>query len=243
MKEDLNNVILNNWEGIRVRTDIDEKMEEIVLAIKYEDHGDDFLLIKTKEKTYEYGWWLNREKHFYPKYDELYNGKYDWTKLFIRRPELFHRFDYNCNFSIDINHEFGIFDGYQYNKGYYDDGPMLAQSKFDKIIRYMKSEVENRGIIYHAEYQKDKLMRYLEKEEILTEENIEKIESVKWNNRIDGADGIAGKMSYDSESIIGDWISFIYYKGKKINVKKVRMKRWHDNWGTSMFRLSLNQFE
>ena len=113
MKKDLSNVILNNWGGISVKADIDEKMEDIVLAIKYEDHGDDFLLIKTKDGTYEYGWWLNRERDFYPKYDELYDGIYDWTKLFIRRPYLFYRFDYECKLSNEIFLNFNNkFEGY-----------------------------------------------------------------------------------------------------------------------------------
>ena len=39
----LSKIILRNWGGINVTADIDEKLKDIKVAVKYSDHGDDFL--------------------------------------------------------------------------------------------------------------------------------------------------------------------------------------------------------
>ena len=77
----------------------------------------------------------------------------------------------------------------------------------------------------------------------MTEENIVKLENVKWDSKINGSDGIAGKRLYKCDNLRGDSIKFIYYKGKERDLSKVRMKWDSDDWGTEVFSLSLNQFK
>lgn len=243
MKNTLENLILGNWGGIRLNANIDEELEDIILAIQYNDHGDDFLLIRTKDNTYEYGWWLNRPG--YPEYDEIYNGKYDWQRSFIKRPELFYKFDNRCEFSNENCFKFNkLFeDSYNYIEGYRQHTVENAQRNFDKYIEYLTEYVEPAGIIYHHDDYREKLERYLKKHDIFTEENIDKMNEVKWNNRINGADGIAGKTLYEWDSLHGDGIEFIYYKGKKLDLRKIKMKNSYDSWGFETFRLSLKQFK
>jgi hypothetical protein len=245
----LSKIILRNWGGIRLNANIDEELEDIDLAILYNDHGDDFLLIRTKDNTYyEYGWWLNRERHFYPKYDDLYNGTCDWKRWFVRRPELLHKIDNNSEFSNRIHREFYrcFEESYNYIKGYKQHSTEDAQRRFNRFIEFMHREVESAGITYDKEEYdyKQKLKFYLEKHDIMTEENIAKLENVKWDSRVNGADGTSGKRSYKGKALLcGDSIEFIYHKGKKLNLNKVRMKWRTDSWGTDTFELSLKQFK
>lgn len=57
-----------------VRANVEEDADDIVLAVCYEDHGDDFLYIRTKDgKEFKYGWYINRP--------------FGDSKGFVRRPE------------------------------------------------------------------------------------------------------------------------------------------------------------
>lgn len=241
MEHMFNEIILGNWGGIRLNANINEELKDVILAIQYNDHGDDFLLIRTKENTYEYGWWLNRKNE--PEYDDLYNGKYYWKNRFVRRPELFHKVDDKCRLSNEIYRKFNddFEKDYFWNKNLNDNADM-AQCKFDRFIRYME-QIEHRGVIYHADDYKQKLMRYLEQHNISSKENIDKLEKAKWNNQVNGSDGIAGKRSYNGDRLYGDSIEFIYYKGKKRDLSKVKIKWDRDDWCTEVFSLSLNQFK
>ena len=241
MENMLNEIILGNWGGIRLNAKIDEELKDIILAIQYNDHGDDFLLIRTKKNTYEYGWWLNRKHE--PEYDDLYNGKCDWEGRFVRRPELFHKFDYRCRLSNEIYRKF--YDNFE--KDYFrnknlNNNADMAQRKFDRFIRYME-QIEHRGVIYHADDYKQELMIYLVQHNISTKENIAKLDKVKWNSRINGSDGIAGKRLYECDRLYGDSIKFIYYKGKEMDVSKVKKKFDTDEWGAETFSLSFKQFK
>lgn len=81
----LNEIVLENWGGIRLNAKIDEDLKDVKLMIKYSDHGDEFLIVKTENEIYEYGWWLNRKRE--PEYDTVINSRYDYG--FVRKPELF----------------------------------------------------------------------------------------------------------------------------------------------------------
>lgn len=240
MKNTLDNLILGNWGGIRLKAEIDEKLEDIDLVIKYNDHGDDFLVVRSNGKYYEYGWWLNRNDQ--PEYDEVINSQKDCG--FVRKPKLFHKFDNRCEFSNECCWEFNrcFEDSYNYIKGYKQHSTKDAQRRFDRFIEYMHRVVEPADVVYYKDDYKNNLKRYLEKHDILTEENIEKMENVKWNNQIDGADGIAGKREIVSY-ISGDKIEFIFYKGKPLHWKKTKRKYSRDYFGFSTFSMSLDQFK
>lgn len=240
MKHTIENLILGNWGGIRLRAEIEEKLEDIDLVIKYNDHGDDFLVIRSNGKYYEYGYWLNR--NFQPEYDEVINSQRDYG--FIRKPKLFHKFDKNCEFSNKIYWECNLCfeDSYRYIKEARRHSTENAQRRFNRFIEFMHREVESAGIVYDKnDYIRD-LKYYLEKHDILTEENITKLENVKWDNRIEGADGIAGKKEID-EYISGDKIDFIFYNGKPLHWRKTKRKYYRDRFGFSTFRMPLDQFK
>lgn len=240
MENTLNNLILGNWGGIRLKAEIDEKLEDIDLVIKYNDHGDEFLVVRSNGNYYEYGWWLNRK--FQPEYDEVINSQGNCG--FVRKPKLFHKFDNRCEFSNEIYWEFNrcFEDSYKYIKGYKQHSTEDAQRRFDRFIEYMHREVESADIVYDNNDYKEKLVRYLEKHDISIEENIDKIEQVKWDNRINGADGIAGKKECDSY-IYGDKIEFIFYKGKPLSWRKTKRRYRTDDFGFSTFSMSLDQFK
>lgn len=64
------NLVLYNWGDVGVKANIDEQDDEIIAAILYDDHGDEFLSIKTSDGYFEYGYYLNRP----------------WQPDFIREP-------------------------------------------------------------------------------------------------------------------------------------------------------------
>ena len=244
MNVNLNEIILGNYGGVRVDAKVDEKMEDVKLIIEYDDHGDEFLIVKTKDNNiYEYGWYLNRICTM--DYDDVINSESDCG--FIRKPKLFYKDDKHCEFSNKIYWEFDrrFENSFKYVKGYKQHSMEDAQYRFDKFIEYMHREVEPVGIIYDLSrygYEQD-LKHYLDKHDILTEENIVKIENVKWSSKINGIDGFAGKKSLSiDDRIYGDDIQYIYYNGKFRDIEKVKKKHSYDDWGFKRFDLSLKQF-
>ena len=81
IKEIIDNVkVLYGWDGANVLPEIEENPEDISVVVKYCDHGDEFLVIKTREgKTYEYGCYENRP--------------YGSLETFVRKPHLYKQFD------------------------------------------------------------------------------------------------------------------------------------------------------
>ena len=37
-------ITIYNWDGIKLKADVDEAPEDIIAAVLYSDHGDDFLV-------------------------------------------------------------------------------------------------------------------------------------------------------------------------------------------------------
>lgn len=79
---------LENYRGMTFNAITDEELKDICLAIKYEDHGDEFLYIRTYSgEQYEYGYWFGR-RDCWEDFDPARNeGESD--SVFIRRPILF----------------------------------------------------------------------------------------------------------------------------------------------------------
>lgn len=240
----LSETILGNWVDVTLKANIDEKIDDVKLAIKYSDHGDEFLLVRTNDgKTYEYGWWLNRPMA--PNYDEL--DRPYWSNFFIRKPKLFYAYDERSSLSNEIsfyvNRKFKNDYGFMRPKR---DTEIYAQVKFDEYIKFM-NDIYSRGITYHKEGDKKFIEQYLKDNGILTEENLDKLHSVKFTTSVNGIDGIAGKTVWDDywcdDRLHGDIIEFIFYKGKLRDISKIRMKYHYDEWGAEMFDLSLRQFK
>lgn len=231
-------IILGNWGGIRVNASIDERLEDIVRMIKYTDHGDDFLIVKTRDEIYKYGWFLNRR--FEPDYDDLDRTMYN--NWFIRKPKLFYAFDKNSVLSNEIYWKMTCFYDRMTNRVTKEYSSGYAQLVFDDFIKYME-DVSKRGITYNKRHgEKHEVERYLEANGISTEENLEKLNAVKWNSRIDGADGIAGKRR-SSSFVDGDSIEFIWHRGEFIDISKAEIEYGEDNWCVETFSMDLDQFK
>ena len=245
MKNTLENLILGNWGGITLKAEIEEKMEDIDLAIKYNDHGDQFLVVRSNGEYYEYGYYLNG-RWYYDYNTVINNSKNDYG--FIRKPKLFCAVDEYSSLANEIyfyvEREFyntGMFINKtikkEYSKGY-------AQLVFDDFIEYMDT-VHKKKIIYDiGKYNyRQKVEKYLECNEILTQENIVKLDAVKWDSKVNGIDGITGKRKC-GDYIIWDKIEFIYHKGKPVHWRKTKRRYTDDDeWGFRQFTMSLKQFK
>ena len=239
----LQETILRDWGGFNVIADIDEKLEDIRVAVKYDDHGDEFLFIKTKDdKAYEYGWYINRRDVFCPDYDELIKSPNDYG--FIRKPKLTYAYDKRCLLSNRIYHY--VMDAFDNGHGFCVpriDTPTYAQTKFDYYVRFM-DDVYKKGVTYHNEKDKSFIERYLKDNNILTEENINKLNSVRFSSSENGIDGSAGKRKpYVDKVLRGDNIEFVWYNGEFLDLKKVKFKSYYDREYFERFDLYLNQFK
>lgn len=236
----LSKTILRDWGGINVIANIDEGLEDVKVAVKYSDHGDDFLFVKTKDgKAYEYGWYVGRRDVFCPDYDELITSQNDWG--FIRKPELYFAYDKRSRLSNEICfYVMRRFEDVNYRTKI--DKSQYAQVKFNEYVDFMK-EVYSRGITYHKEQDKRKIERYLKENGISTQENLEILHSVKFTSGKNGIDGTAGKRkAYRTNKVVGDHIGFIWYDGEILSLKDVKIKSYYDREYFERFDLSLNQF-
>ena len=251
MSNILSETILRDWGGVNVIANIDEKLEDIEIAVKYSDHGDDFLFVKTKDgKAYEYGWYIGRRDNvFCPDYDELIKSPNDYN--FIRKPKLFCAYDKRRVLSNEIfwyveRHFVEDRTGFwSYRCPYEYDDAYIAQRKLDNYIEFMR-EVYGRKVTYHKEDDKRKVEYYLEKTGILTQENLDKLNSVKFSSGENGIDGSAGKKKrYVDKVLEGDRVEFVWCNGefRKPSSKQRQIRYYRDREYAERFKLYLNQFK
>ena len=238
----LSKTILRDWGGINVVADIDEKIEDIRVAVKYSDHGDDFLFIKTKDgKAYEYGWYIGRRDVFCPDYNELIKSPNNWG--FIRKPRLICTFDDKCVLGNEIY--WYIADRF-YNRmtmRTIKDDPRTAQFKFNDYVRFMENIYEQR-VTYHKENDEKTIRKYLTVNEILTQENLNKLHSVRFSSGENGIDGSAGKRErYVDKILEGDKIEFVWYNGEILKPNDKQVKYYYDHEYFERFRLYINKFK
>ena len=237
----LSKTILRNWEGINVVADIDERLEDIKVAVKYSDHGDEFLFVKMKDgNTYEYGWYIGRRDMLCPDYDDLIKSPDDWG--FIRKPKLSCAYDKRCKLGNKIY--WFVADRF------YDrmamrtikDDPRTAQWKFDEYVRFMEKIYEQR-ITYHKENDEKIIRDYLTVNEILTQENLDKLNSVRFSSGENGIDGSAGKKKrYAGNVLEGDRVEFVWYNGEFLIWSSKLVVHHYDREYFERFQLYLNQF-
>ena len=249
-------VILDNFGGIKLKANVDEKQEEIIAAILYNDHGDDFLIVKATDHTSQYGYWLNRKGHA-DYNDVIKNPNHYERECFERLPELTGPPDEGwSSIKNDIYKtiELHMFEE-KYNGWGYDKILRTGLSKYhaefnlEWIYNDIKRAFET-GVVYHCDksYTIDRIYRFIEKNDIATEENLQKVKELETFLRIGAIDGTAGKKFYENDFVHGDDIQWIWYKGKQIHKKyhkhgiKVKREWLDDEWGGYGFYLSLNQF-
>ena len=123
------------------------------------------------------------------------------------------------------------------------DDPRTAQRKFDDYVRFMEKIYEQR-ITYHKENDEKTIRDYLTVNEILTQENLDQLNSVRFSSGENGIDGSAGKKKrYVDKALEGDRVEFVWYNGefRKLNSEQVRY--YYDREYFERFKLYLNQFK
>lgn len=239
----IENEILNNYGKVVVLANVEENEDDVNLIIKYSDHGDEFIFVRTKNgEMYEYGYYLNRSG--FPDIERLENS---WAKdYFIRNPIMYFKTDVMSGLSNSIH--FRIRDSinkdrdcFKYRKEYSAD---YAQLKFNDILEYIEQQ-KNKGIRFDCENYKSDLKCYLDVNGIMTAENMDKLSKMSFNTRVNGVDGIAAKRkieNYNGFRLSGDDILRIIINGKEKDPSKISKKVFYDDYGVEGFSLSLGQF-
>ena len=236
---------LHCWRDIIVDPQIEENAEDIWLAVKYDDHGDDLWLIGTKDGSfYRYGYIVNRTIDFV--FDDAWK----------RKPVLFKKEDTRANVS---NRMFFLFRERMEDFTYgcigksYTGTPKKAASSwyaqiiYDDFMSQVESAVKGDTMIHEHHlsygYNKQSVRRFLEHNGIATEENLKKLENQPFDTRMNGLDGNAGKHRYECEIIVFDHIQYICINGREQDPKKAPVYYSHeDEWGVESGILNLNSY-
>lgn len=235
------NFILHYYGGMDLQVRLEEDWNDIDLFIVYEDHGDEFLRIRTKKgEHYEYGYVGNR------KY--MYNEK----QYYITQPELFCIEDKNSTLANKIFHQFNSDRSWYtttYQRVFSDlggvekhDNKLSATRRLVEACNYLQ-DAYSLKIFYNVEDYKRRCIQYIKKNE-LDEKYIKQMEKVKWSSKRNGIDGYCGKLidfCVDENSIICDNVKLIIHRNKiKYNCTKQAIS--HDEWGVDTYRVNLKQF-
>lgn len=245
-------IVLNNYGGFKLKADVDENPEDIVAAVCYCDHGDDFLVIKTKDACYEYGLFVTRNGHDARCLNDENHYQRSW---FLKVPKLTGPIDYRSETANDIYFficKTTVEDGgfCQRDKTRVYSKQSYAQMEFDILCDRLE-EYYNTGKVYHCNGSSylSNIMDFLKANDILIEENLQKIEDVKTYFRIDTIDGSAGKKK-TLDVVIGDDVRWIYYNGEKVTKKYhkhgIKVKSFHtddDYGGYDGFIVNMDQFK
>lgn len=254
MSMDFKEITIHNWDGIKLKADIDENPDDIIAAVLYSDHGDSFLVVKTKEKVYEYGWWLDRPGYGYDLLDEN-----TWRNRdeFIKLPKLYGKLDEQSNISNKIGslikdclYETTYFMGWRSNDRLKENlAPSTAQWNYNRLYDGLKEYYDTNVIFREWNDRIGTITDYLMRNNIMTEENLKKLEDIKTFLRIGAIDGCAGKIDISGRQYVGgDCLSWIWYKGKQVTKKyhkhgiKVKGYTSYDEFGDyDRFYVDLNR--
>ena len=225
---------LHNYGGITLNAITDEELKDICLAIKYEDHGDEFLYIRTYSgEQYEYGYWLSR-RDCWTDFD-LARNEGESDSVFIRRPIMFKKPN---NYSISnetiwyLKRVFG-------EEFSYEAREKTSVEEINAVLACIQNIIdEYPNTIYDIESSKNRLLRIIEKSGL----NAKVLDKVKWNSKTNGFDGIAGKMEANN-FLYGDTAISVLYRGKDFDIKKLTYSIHNeDEWGCLTYVLNTKQF-
>lgn len=172
---------LRAYSNIIVKVVTDEDIEDMEWAVVTEDHGDEYLIVKTKDKKlYKYGCFAN-----------LKHAEYKLGQL-MRKPEMYGKIAYDASNEICWFIDRNLYDdsSFRARKCYSKDD---AQREFNSFINFLHEIHEKYDDIYDSSSHKDDTIRFLKENGIDTKENLEKLNSAPWDSRVDGINGIAGK--------------------------------------------------
>lgn len=236
MQKILNNVkVLEGWDGCNVEPRIEENPEEIWMLIKYSNHGDEYLVVGTRDgMIYEYGCYVNLKG-------------YDWM-TFVRKPVLYRKLDDRAVVSNTIFFELErVFKdshmSFGYDKKYYDE--KRAQWTFDHEMSNMMKMSSESEVFFDFEYCKEDILGWLILNNIATDENIKKLNKTTFHNKIgkNKVIGVSGKMDISKyKDLIVDDVEFIYINGKSVDPRKICAVYSTDEWGYDLRRLCLKGF-
>lgn len=236
---------LTIYDDMVVDPQVDEEKENIDIAIGYEDHGDNFIFVKTKSgESYIYGWFCNRPG--WPDQSDLERTDM-FDKDFIRKPIGFKkddRFATSNKILFRIKNDFHKNDNWGFSdqiKVEFDK--FHAQLWFDSFCGWLKEENATGGM-YHLDRYKFEVNKYLELNDILTDENLKKLDETPFNSRVNGLDGIAGKIDASNwKAITFDTIKFVFKNERFIKKSKVKTHReFYDDFGFPTYSINLSQF-
>lgn len=248
-ERDLRNLKLNCWDGIVVVANVEEDPKEIHIAALYEDHGDEFLFIETKDgQQFEYGFWCNR-KYAYSYEDLIRNGAPSWAN-YVRLPDMFCDHVGDREVSSLSNDLYSETERYfkenrmssGYNKKYYS--AEVAQLAFEQVINAFE-KAYSRNVRYDYSDKRKNIEGFLQDNNIATPANLYILDNAHLSSKRDGIDGVAAKRACDCESLCGDILRFIIVDGDEIDIHSVLWDRDddYDEWGESSKIMRLDQFE
>jgi len=198
------------WSHIIMKVVTDEDIEDMEWAVVAGDHGDQYLYVKTKDKhLYKYGCFANLKYVTLPisylmTQPKLFKELGATTSNEIYR--LVHREFYEKDYSGFLSHE-------DIRKC---SSTRSAEFYFDQFLTELEVIHNTSKYMYDCNSHKDDVMKFLIKNEIDTEENIEKLNSAHWDSRIDGVDGVAGKQDIsDEKSIYFESLGDVYVANKE----------------------------
>lgn len=227
---------ISAYGGLILDPMIEEADEDIDIAVKYYDHGDEFVVVRTLDgKCYEYGYYINRPG--YDMYDVL-----DSTNWFIRNPERFFTGDSSSvenDLFWRIRRVFCEGNWYRpkicYNKS-------SAQNQFNFFCEYDLKEAQASTARFDLNDHKSEIKAFLEANGIATEENLKTLENLKLDSRKNGFDGVCAKKEHDGY-IYGDNLVWIYARGQMLDPKDVEIDYDQDDWCVETFSMDLSQFD
>lgn len=212
--EFLSNLTLNTWVDYTVRVDIEEPAESISDLIIYENHGDEYAIVHSADKWYRYGCYFNFSGSHRRDFDHL-----------MRRPEEFAKYDDNatCINRIYRVIEDTIMSHIKYDlttEQYVSDiSSDYAQRCFNMAVKAFADGYES-GFYYNLDSRQGDLMReFLIANHIDTPENLAILDTVHFNSKRDGLDGICGKDDISENRVLGiEDVRVWYHNGRNMKV-------------------------
>lgn len=237
------------WGGYTLKIDLIDKEEDIVLMLKYSNHGDEYLITKNKNgDCYEYGMYYNLKYYWKDNPDiirpvDLYCEDDEHAAMSNERRRFWHYTLYEKKYR-------GPNDWWGHEEMIKTDLTEYAQMLFDEVIEYQE-DMFNKGIYYREGDYREDCLKFLKLNGIATDENIAIVEKTHWNSKQNGCDGICeirrmnpdGRIYFD-EDFNSIHIEYCIYKGKERDISKLKTRvEDYDEWGISTYSISLKQFK
>lgn len=206
------NLKIHDYHGNQYLVNLEENRTDIWWAIRYVDHGDEFILVCTNdEKIFCYGWWKDRYHFGSPIRDhKLFAKKVPWgSNPFKKQKYPYLSTDLTWDIKYAMEH---------YTKSCDESCSNYFQGCFNNIIKNLILAYET-GYLYDWTKYKKGVKKFLEVQKLDTEANLNAFENAPWTSlRIDGCIGIAAKEDWTKHGGFGcDSVKSVWHEGS-----------WHD---------------